>query len=637
MSRARAFLSARALRVASVPLVLVGLLVAARTARSYVPIVDTSGNYFHWRVSPSWERNSTGEGSLTGEETEIQAGFDVWEDLAEAYIDFTFAGTSATNSVAVDGVNRIAFDDPAGDQGPGVLATTYSSYAGPIVVKAGEPFGRIAEADIGFNNGVDWITNAGAGGAGCFGEIDMRGVTAHEVGHFIGLDHTAVSGATMVATLAACDPSQATLHPDDVAGAGFLYPTGVGSAPPVANFSASPTTGPATLAVAFSDLSTGSVTTWAWNFGDGGTSALSDPSHNFVAPGTYTVTLTVTGIAGSDTETKTGYVVVTPGTSAINSDFSGSPRSGPAPLTVAFSDLTAPAATGWSWDFGAAGTSALANPTVVFSTPGCYDVSLGVTNGVATDTELKTCYIDVGTASGPAVPDFSGAPTRGLAPLTVQFTDLSSGAIDAWSWNFGDGIGSISASPNHTFNTPGFYTVSLTVSGPGGTGTETKQSYIEVIEPGTGPVADFVADPLQGPAPLRVSFSDYSTGEITGRVWNFGDGDVIIETTEFAALFPEPGYYDVALTVTGVGGSDALRKEDYIVVLNPDGTLPPNPDDTIGIGTCTCGVVGIGDLKNSPPGAARANVAGVALVGLGLLTTAAGLRRRGRRYSIVVR
>ncbi|MDO9172485.1 MAG: S8 family serine peptidase [bacterium] len=80
---------------------------------------------------------------------------------------------------------------------------------------------------------------------------------------------------------------------------------------PVANFSATPLTGAAPLAVVFTDLSTNTPTSWSWNFGDSGTSTLKSPSHTYAAAGTYTVTLTATNSAGSDGETKTGYIVVT--------------------------------------------------------------------------------------------------------------------------------------------------------------------------------------------------------------------------------------------------------------------------------------------------------------------------------------
>jgi PKD repeat protein len=79
---------------------------------------------------------------------------------------------------------------------------------------------------------------------------------------------------------------------------------------PVADFSASPTSGEAPLAVAFTDQSGGSVTSWSWNFGDGGESTAQNPAHTYTAAGTYNVSLTVTGPGGMDTDLKTGYVTV---------------------------------------------------------------------------------------------------------------------------------------------------------------------------------------------------------------------------------------------------------------------------------------------------------------------------------------
>jgi hypothetical protein len=80
-----------------------------------------------------------------------------------------------------------------------------------------------------------------------------------------------------------------------------------------ANFSGSPTSGTAPLAVNFTDLSSGSPTSWSWNFGDGGTSIVKNPSHTYAAAGSYTVSLTATNACGSDNETKTGYITVSGG------------------------------------------------------------------------------------------------------------------------------------------------------------------------------------------------------------------------------------------------------------------------------------------------------------------------------------
>jgi len=81
--------------------------------------------------------------------------------------------------------------------------------------------------------------------------------------------------------------------------------------------------------------------------------------------------------------------------------------------------------------------------------------------------------------SGP-VALFDASPTMGYPPLTVQFTDLSFGDIESWSWDFGDGEWSSDQNPAHTYDAVGTHTVVLTVQGPEGTDTETKIDYIEV-------------------------------------------------------------------------------------------------------------------------------------------------------------
>jgi PKD repeat protein len=82
------------------------------------------------------------------------------------------------------------------------------------------------------------------------------------------------------------------------------------------------------------------------------------------------------------------------------------------------------------------------------------------------------------------VADFSAEPVSGTAPLTVNFTDHSAGNPLSWAWTFGDASTSVLQHPSHTYTTHGTYTVTLTVSYPGGITTITKTDYIEVV-PGT--------------------------------------------------------------------------------------------------------------------------------------------------------
>ncbi len=77
---------------------------------------------------------------------------------------------------------------------------------------------------------------------------------------------------------------------------------------------------------------------------------------------------------------------------------------------------------------------------------------------------------------------FSGTPTSGITPLSVQFTDKSTGDITGWSWDFGDGATSASRNPSHTYSEVGTYTVALKVTGPGGSDSDTKTAYIQVTE-----------------------------------------------------------------------------------------------------------------------------------------------------------
>ncbi|MEA1979787.1 MAG: S8 family serine peptidase [candidate division Zixibacteria bacterium] len=166
--------------------------------------------------------------------------------------------------------------------------------------------------------------------------------------------------------------------------------------PPVAGFSGSPTSGETPVTVEFTDLSTNSPTSWAWTFGDGGTSSAQNPSYNYTTAGTYTVTLTATNAYGSDDEVKVDYITVTaPVNNPPVADFSGSPTSGGVSLNVSFTDLSTENPTSWSWTFGDGGTSTAQNPSYTYNTVGTYTVTLTATNAYGSDDEVKVDYITV--------------------------------------------------------------------------------------------------------------------------------------------------------------------------------------------------------------------------------------------------
>jgi PKD repeat protein len=184
----------------------------------------------------------------------------------------------------------------------------------------------------------------------------------------------------------------------------FVYP------PLTADFSVSPASGSAPLNVQFTDEAHGfgTITAWAWNFGDGASSAQQNPAHTFTAGGAYTVSLTVTTAEGSDICTKPGCVTV----QALNANFIADVTSGAAPLTVTFTDLsTAPdVITSWAWDFGDTGTSTQQDPSHAYSQAGTYTVQLTAQTALDSDSEVKTGYV---TVTAPV-----GKPTLGSGGAT---------------------------------------------------------------------------------------------------------------------------------------------------------------------------------------------------------------------------
>lgn len=162
-------------------------------------------------------------------------------------------------------------------------------------------------------------------------------------------------------------------------------------------------------------------------------------------------------------------------------DFQASPQSGVAPLAVRFTDTSSGTITSIRWDFNGDGItdSTKKNPFFTYKKPGSYTVKLTVTGPGGSDTKTKKGYITVSSLSSPAA-GFSAEPTEGYAPLTVQFADKSQGTVSSYAWDFSDGNTSAAQNPLHTYSDAGDYTVTLTVTGPGGSNSTTKTGYIHV-------------------------------------------------------------------------------------------------------------------------------------------------------------
>ncbi|MCX5991061.1 MAG: PKD domain-containing protein [Chloroflexi bacterium] len=170
--------------------------------------------------------------------------------------------------------------------------------------------------------------------------------------------------------------------------------------PPVAAFGADMVSGTAPLTVNFTDQSTENPTAWAWDFNNDGAvdSTIQNPSHIYSAAGTYTVKLTATNDAGSDSEVKTDYIIVTAPPLPVAA-FTADVFSGTAPLTVQLSDQSTGYPTTWAWDFDNDSTvdSTAQNPSHTYDAAGTYTVKLTVTNTAGSDSAVKTDYVMVTT------------------------------------------------------------------------------------------------------------------------------------------------------------------------------------------------------------------------------------------------
>ncbi len=207
-------------------------------------------------------------------------------------------------------------------------------------------------------------------------------------------------------------------------------------------------------------------------------------------------------------------------------NFSGTPVTGCAPLNVSFTNLsTGTGIDGWAWTFGDGGTSTAQNPSHSYAAAGTYSVSLTVSSSSqgCNATTTKTGYI---TVQAVPVAQFVGTPTSGTAPLTVNFTNQSTGGATSWSWNFGDGGTATTQNPSHVYSTAGTYTVTLTASNACGSDGETKTGYITVTAP---------------PAYTVITFDNFETGMGT---YTDGGGDM---TRTRSTTYAHQGSYSAGI------------------------------------------------------------------------------------------
>jgi len=301
--------------------------------------------------------------------------------------------------------------------------------------------------------------------------------------------------------------------------------------------------------------SNSAISSYSWNFGNGNTSTLANPTQVYTTSGQYTPTLTVTNADGcTATFSYPGFIEVG---QTLNPAFSATPLVQCVNQQVQFNDLTpgVGAQTTYLWNFGDGQTSNLQNPTHAYSDTGFYDISLTVINQGCRSTVTIIKYIQIVVPKADFNFQFDCSN-----PTTVTFRDTSQGA-QSWFWDFGDGTTSNLQSPVHTFPAQSSYTVTLVVTNATTGCVDSLKRTLPIGQPNAG----FTADTLVGCAPFTVSFRDTSVFASSWS-WSFGDGGTSTLQNP-SRTYADTGLYTVRLVINpGAACSDSIVKTSYIRV-----------------------------------------------------------------------
>jgi len=219
--------------------------------------------------------------------------------------------------------------------------------------------------------------------------------------------------------------------------------------------------------IQFTDTSSdedGSISSWSWDFGDGNTSSIQNPIHQYSQNGTYATSLEIIDNHGV---TNTTVKLITVLNNPPTANFTYNPINPTTSDLIQFTDTSLDndgSISSWSWDFGEGNTSTNQHPVHQYKDNGLYTVTLNV---IDDDGDENTSSKQVSVQNMPPKANFSFSPTMPDTKDIIQFTDTSSdadGSITSWSWDFDDGNVSSDQHPIHRFPENGTYNVTLTVT-----------------------------------------------------------------------------------------------------------------------------------------------------------------------------
>jgi gliding motility-associated-like protein len=298
---------------------------------------------------------------------------------------------------------------------------------------------------------------------------------------------------------------------------------------------------------AFTNTSTGSVSSYSWNFGNGSGSISQNPVYQYPQDGNYTVELSIISPNGcSSSTTNLIQVFPLPLVSINHVDVcQGTPMNLQAVASVPGGSIT-----DYDWSLGDGNTSTVPNPSHLYASAGMYDVKLIITSN---NSCVDSAMVEVEVGAPASVSFLADSVCLGQSINFINTSSSSSSTVN-YTWNFGNGATSVLFSPTYTYPSVGTYTVTLQAQVPGGTSgcVASTQRIVQIYE---NPVADFsFINVCQADSMLFNNLTTHTAGQSAlNYMWNFGDA-TISSLTHPKHLYQSPSNYTVQLTATTAEG-----------------------------------------------------------------------------------
>lgn len=306
------------------------------------------------------------------------------------------------------------------------------------------------------------------------------------------------------------------------------------------------------------------ATAYNWNFGDGTTSTLINPSKTYVNAGTYIIKLVAVNAGGcKDSITQSIIVTAKPIANFVIPNFNNCSAGN----TFAFSNTSTNAVT-YSWSFGDGGTSTLVSPSHTYATTGTYNIKLVATaaNGCVDSTIKTISFVTKPTASFTTV-----ASTSCNNSFTFNNTSVNNAASATYYWTFGDASFSFLQNPVKAYTNAGTYTVVLVVTNSNGCKDTTSQ--IVTVSP--KPVAAFNLINFNSCNNSNTISAQSTSTNVVSMNWNFGDGTTATGANVIKT-YTTGGTYVITLVVTNANGCADSTSKTITLSAKPTASFTTN-------------------------------------------------------------